>query len=281
LSFTDPYQQTTSYDVWNHSSRTGYLYGGGPFGDDGAYVNNRHHEWYYDADGNVTNSLTYHNTIDAAGKQAQVVSGLQRVGNDTTQFPTQPAIDITQGYDGDGRPRQRTQVTRQNIYDDTNENHPLIQVLEDVQASYYVTSSVLGGSNVMELSPNGQGGAKKTLWIYAGGQRIAKEELGSVSFEHHNPATGSWVTTLGHSSYRTVTREERGPLGAETPTSNPYPLTPNYVENKWGEPLFIDGSDPFDYSSGQSVDGMPMSESQLAHMMDTGAVVGGLSKGRA
>lgn len=269
----DPYQQTTSYDVWNNSSRTGYLYDGGPFGDDGAYVNNRHHEWGYDADGNVTNSFTYHNTIDAAGKQAHVVSGLQSVGDGTAQFPTQPAIDITQGYDGDGRPRSRVQIARQNIYDDTNQNHPLVQVLEDSQASYYATSSVLGGANVMELRPDGQGGAiKKTLWVYAGGQRIAVEENGSVNFEHHNPATGSWVTTLGHPSDRTATREERDPVGAETPTSNPYPLTPNYVENKWGEPLFIDGGDPFDYSSGQTIDGLPVSSSEFNRRMEAGIV---------
>jgi len=282
VSAPDPYQQTTSYDAWNNSSRTGYLYGGGPFADEGNYSNNRHQNFGYDADGNVTNSGSYHNTIDAAGKQAQVVSGLQTVGNGTTQFPTQPAIDISQGYDGDGRPRNRVQIARQNIYDDTNQNHPLVQVLEDPQVSYYVTSSVLGGANVMQLRPDGQGGAiKKTLWIYAGGQRIAVEENGSVNFEHHNPATGSWVITLGHSSYRTASREERDPVGAETPTSNPYPLTPTYVENKWGEPLFIDGGDPFDYCSGSTIDGLPVSASEFSRRTESGSVGAGVFfKGR-
>jgi hypothetical protein len=44
VSYPDPFQQTTSYDAWNNSSRTGYLYGGGPFVDNDAYINNRHHE---------------------------------------------------------------------------------------------------------------------------------------------------------------------------------------------------------------------------------------------
>lgn len=56
-------------------------------------------------------------------------------------------------------------------------------------------------------------------------------------------------------------------MGAETPTSNPYPVF-NYVDNKWGEPLFIEGSDPFDYVSGLSIDGMPVSSSEFARRMN-------------
>jgi len=36
--------------------------------------------------------------------------------------------------------------------------------------------------------------------------------------------------------------------------------------------LFIDGTDPFDYSSDAEVDGLPVSPSQLEHMLDTGSV---------
>jgi hypothetical protein len=88
--------------------------------------------------------------------------------------------------------------------------------------------------------------------IYAAGQRIAREEWGSVSFEHHNPVTGSWVTSNGHSSYRTASREERDPVGAEVPLANPYPAAQSYVDWKSTQPLFIEGGDPFDYTSGRT-----------------------------
>ena len=102
--------------------------------------------------------------------------------------------------------------------------------------------------------------------IYAAGQRIAREIWGSVSFEHHNPATGSWVTSHGHSSYRTTTREERDPRGAEMPLSNPYAVAENYVDWKFGQPLFIEGSDPFDYVPGVTKDGLPMARGDLGRI---------------
>jgi len=109
--------------------------------------------------------------------------------------------------------------------------------------------------------------------VYANGQRIAREMQGSVSFEHHNPVTGSWVTSLGHSSYRTTDREERDSFGAEIPTSNPYPLMQSYVDLKFGQPLFIEGSDPFDYSGGCTSFGMPISCGDAARL-----VAGGLGQ---
>jgi hypothetical protein len=109
--------------------------------------------------------------------------------------------------------------------------------------------------------------------IYAHGQRIAREIQGSVIFEHHNPVTGSWVTSLGHSSYRTTNREERDSFGAEIPTSNPYPLMQSYVDLKFGQPLFIEGSDPFDYSGGCTSFGMPISCGDAAR-----SVAGGLGQ---
>src|SRR5687768_14931474 len=79
-----------------------------------------------------------------------------------------------------------------------------------------------------------------TIYIYANGQRIAREFWGSVTFEHHNPVTGRWVTSHGHSADRTTLREERDPRGAETPLSNPYGSAQDYVDWKFGQPLFIE-----------------------------------------
>ncbi len=68
-----------------------------------------------------------------------------------------------------------------------------------------------------------------TVHIYANGQRIARDDGDSVNFEHHNPVTGSWVTSNGHPSYRITLREERDPFGAEMPLSNPYSYAQSYV----------------------------------------------------
>ena len=102
----------------------------------------------------------------------------------------------------------------------------------------------------------------------------AKESLGimlGLYLEHHNPVTGSWVKSHGHASYRTTQREERDPLGAELPLSNPYPQQ-GYMANKWGELLFIEGSDPFDYSSGLTIDGMPVSQAEFNRRMENGSI---------
>jgi YD repeat-containing protein len=259
----DPYYQSTSYDVWSNTNRTGELYGS-TRSDIAIYTDNTHSRrqgWTYDAAGDATNDQRYQHTFDADGRST-VAGSLINVGDGSSQFPTQPNLEITQGYDGDGAPRSRVQVGRMNNYD-PNDGH-LAQVQEDSQTSYYVRSTVLGGAQMVELN---QYGLKKSLWIYAGGERIAKEEQGSVDFEDHNPATGSWVTTNGHPSYRVATREERDPVDAEIPVSNPFPLTPDYVSNKWGEPLFIEGGDPFDYVSGITLDGLPMSRPQLDNMI--------------
>src|SRR6266850_1049032 len=272
VSNPDPYYQQTTYDVWGHiTNRTGKLYTGEP-SDSASYTNNRRQYWGYDANGNVLGDGHYQHTFDAAGRSSQAISNVN-VGDGSSQFPTQPNLEITQNYDGDGVSRKRVQISRQNIYDEWDENHPLVQVLEDNQTSYYLKSSVLGGARVMELDASG---AKKSIWIYAGGQRIAKEENGSINFEHHNPATGSWVTTHGHSSFRLTSREERDPFGAETPTSNPYPSGESYLEGKWGQPLFIEGGDPFDYSSGQEIDGLPVSASEFARRTGNGSVGAGI-----
>jgi YD repeat-containing protein len=270
----DPYYQTMSYDVWNHLSRSGMLYVAG-LSDLGNYTNNRCSQWSYDADGNVTRDVSYQHTFDAAGRSSEAVS-IRTVGDGTTQFPTQPEIEITQNYDGDGQSGKRVQIMRQNIYDELNEQHPLMQVMEDNQTSYYVRSSVLGGARVMELKRDWQGSVyKESLWIYAGGQRIAIEGGGSVAFQHNNPANGSWATSLGHSAYRTTERQERDPMGAELPLSNPY-AGMTYINLKWQEPLFIEGGDPFDYSGGHEIDGMPVSNAEFARRTGNGSVGGGI-----
>jgi hypothetical protein len=256
ISYPDPYFQSITYDAFDHSNRTGKLYTGEP-SDVGTYVNNRRTGWTYDADGNNTSNLSYQQTIDAAGKTIRSVS-TANVG-DGVQYPYEPRLDITQTYDGAGEPAKRVQISRlPGIVDEFGTPG---EPIEDTQTTHYIKSTVLGGATVAEL------GWGDTIHVYAGAQRIAREFLGNVTFEHRNPTTGSWVTSHGHSSYRTTNREERDPRGAETPLANPYGAAANYLEWKFSQPLFIEGGDPFDYVSGYTKDGLPMTRGDLGRIL--------------
>ena len=183
---------------------------------------------------------------------------------DGVQYPLQPRLDITQTYDGAGEAAKRVQTSRlPGIIDEFgNPGEPI----EDTQTTHYVKSTVLGGATVAEL------GWGDTIHVYAAGQRIAREFIGNVTFEHQNPMTGGWVTSHGHSSYRTTAREERDPRGAETPLSNPYGQAGSYVDWRFSQPLFIEGGDPFDYTSGREIDGLPVTEAEFQRRLASGSV---------
>jgi YD repeat-containing protein len=258
--WADPYQHILTYDVWgNITNRSGTLYGDG-YPDSATYANNRRSSWGYDVDGNITTDASYNHTFDAETKGVHATS----LGVILVNGQYQPVLDINETYDGDNQPRSRVQTMyQQGICCDENGNpsEPVV----DTKSSYYVRSSVLGGAIIADVGTG-------EVNIYAGGERIAMAN-GSyqVTFEHHNPATHSWVTSLGYSSYRVTNREERDPFGAQLPLSTPYGQT-SYVTSKFGELLFIEGSDPFDFSGGCELDGMPTSCSNFNRMMDAGAV---------
>ena len=247
-SHPDPYKQTWTYDVWNNLKRNGYNYDRW-LPDFATYTNNRRSDSYYDANGNVTASPSYQNALDVFGSNSHAVS-TQQAGDGSAQFPQQPAVDITQSYTADGRPATRTQIMRQNSYDpDTGEMNGVDQ---DTLVSHYIHASVLG-ARVVELDALGNA----SVWVYAGGQRIATYTSGQIpntTFEHHNPVTSSWVTTHGHSGNRTAYGQERDPMNAEIPPMNPGNL--NFAALHYHEPLFIEGGDPSDLSGGCSLDGM-------------------------
>jgi hypothetical protein len=255
INSPDPYFQTITYDAFNHSNRTGKLYTG-ELSDIGAYVNNRRQDsrWEYDADGNATSDASYQQTIDASS--AIIHSVAKAMVGDGVQYPQQPRLDITQTYDGAGASAKRIQIARTLDLDDVPR--------EDTQTTYYIKSSVLGGATVAEI------GGGDTIHIYANGQRIARDVENNVTFEHHNPVIGSWVTSHGHSSYRTTAREERDPASAEIPLSDPYSYADSYAELNPGRPLFIEGSDPFDYSGGCTSFGMPISCGDAARYIEMG-----------
>ena len=107
--------------------------------------------------------------------------------------------------------------------------------MEDIQTTYYLRSTVLGAAVVELNGPT----ASDVVNVYAGGQRIARDEWDNISFEHTNPMTGSGVTSAGYSTYRWTARQERDSFGAEIPTSNPYPAASSYGDYKFGEQFYI------------------------------------------
>src|ERR1043165_3486182 len=82
----DPYQQTYTYDTFDHGNVDALLYSGGG-NDTGTYVNNRRQGWSYDAEGNTTASSSYQHSFDAGSMNLEARS-TQQVG-DGEHFPNQ------------------------------------------------------------------------------------------------------------------------------------------------------------------------------------------------
>ena len=231
--------------------------------DDGAYLNNRRQGWSYDAAGNNTLDFSYHQTFDAANQYTNAV-GTHMVGDGSAQWPNTPNLEITQGYDGGGQSLKRNQISRMNDYDLETGQYNGVAI--DNQTTYYLRSTVLGGAIVDEMARDWQNNAAKMEgYVYAGAQRIARQTAGM--YEHHNPETGSWVTTTAWNRY--LMRQERDPDGGQVPINAP--PSPNYVSNNFGSPLFIEGGDPSDYSGGHEIDGMPVSDSEFARRTGDGS----------
>jgi YD repeat-containing protein len=246
----DPYHEIFTYDVWGHQDFVNVS---------ATYTNNRRSGWSYDADGNTTVDGSYNKTFDGAGQYTNATA-LHMVG-DGDQYPEQPEIEITQSYDGNGQSLKRNQITRRNQYD--LETEAINGVNEVNQTTYNLRSSVLGGAIVDEIGQDWQNNVVKMEgYVYAGGERIAKQSSGQ--YEHHNPVTNSWVT-MWASSHQ-VNREERDAVGGQLPLTPP-PSGSSYASLNFGAPLFIDGGDPFATVPGVTMDGLPMSQSELQHLV--------------
>jgi hypothetical protein len=51
------------------------------------------------------------------------------------------------------------------------------------------------------------------------------------------------------------------------------------VDYRFGEPLYIEGGDPFDYSTGREIDGIPVSEAEFQRRVGNGDAVGDVFRG--
>ena len=93
-------------------------------------------------------------------------------------------------------------------------------------------------------------------------------------YEHHNPVTGSWLTTNA-ASQPYMDRQERDPANGQIPLAAP-PSNSTYASLNFASPLFIEGGDPFNFSGGHSIDGMPVSDAEFARRTGNGSAVGGI-----
>ena len=273
----NPYKQVNTYDVWgNLIGRANRFWRMGQ-NDGGAYSNNRRQGWQYDQAGKVLRDSNVH-TYDAAGRQATMV-GPAILGGGETGHPQTPATEIAQSYDGDGTTAKRIETRRT---EELINGGPQTEITTSVTTTYYVRPRALGGQVMIELSAAGN---RNKSYVYAGNERIAEDNnlfVGGpyfITWRHSNPVTVTILTTLDSGTIHN--RSEFDPFGAEVGSIDPYygDEFADYAEIKGQEPLYIEGSDPFDLSGGCEKDGMPISCNRLQHDIENGAVQGVLPNG--
>jgi YD repeat-containing protein len=185
-----PYKDSLAYDALGHLTTLDRLHwdradGFGPQ----TFVNNRVSGWIYDADGRLTSGSTGYFTYDAAGR--------------AISFGDNDPYKTDQEFTGDGR-RAKTIARR---FDDELDAWVIDKI------TYYVTSSVLGGALVSELSEQG---AKERTSVFAGGSELASQRVldgtQSVEWQHQDASGASYRAT--DVSGQGVNVKEMDPLGA-------------------------------------------------------------------
>lgn len=227
--------------------------------ENATYTDDQRQGWSYDAAGNLLVNDSHTNTFDAAGQQPTSLGAANACGY---------GYEITQTYDGDQRPARRVQVVRDENYIG---DPPVLNCTTETTTTYFIYSAALGGAKLMEVN---HAGSKVKGYIYANGQRVAKQEVSaggaSISYHHANPGTNSWVES---DSQRYAARQEMGPLGEEVGIFDPYslPQLPSYIDLHGTQPLFIEGGDPFDLSGGCTLDGLAVSCSFAMRSLQNGS----------
>jgi hypothetical protein len=117
------------------------------------------------------------------------------------------------GYDAAGRMISASQRSISQSFDGDGQ---LAKRVDNGQTVYYVRSSVLGGASVIEVNQYGQ---RLRGYVYASGQRIAKQEGGQVSWDIRDVSGTSqqMVSVAG----QMTSRVETDPLGTIVENPNP------------------------------------------------------------
>ena len=116
------------------------------FTDSGTYQNERHNDWSYDADGNVTSNSDVQFTYDAAGEATQTVNVL---GGSIS----------ANGFDGGGR---RIKSAFQ------------LNSSSAATTKYYLRATPLGGKVIADILSSGE---KAQGYVYAGNELMAVQKL--------------------------------------------------------------------------------------------------------
>jgi YD repeat-containing protein len=202
-----PYRQSYTYDVWSHlQGRTWRTWQSTQYGTfaqtnyySAAYANDRNGAWTYDNEGNTLNDGTRTYTYDAAGRESTVSEN-----------------GVTERYDGDGS---------------------RVKLVDNTGTTFYVRSSVVRGQVLTEVTLQNGVWQKKRGYVYADGERLAKQEGGQVTWEHDEPGSGSSQFTS--TSGAVTNRVETDPLGTSVdPAGSPisYNLNPTGYYGNGGNP---------------------------------------------
>ena len=264
-----PYQQNFEYDAFNNQiQKAGRFWRMTQSGATPCLP--RQQTDGCDSEGNLINQSQQIRVYDAANNQVKFEDWRHPVGGSPNHPEEEPGVMIRQTYDSDGRPTKRIE-TRQT--EELIGSGPQTNILVTETPTLYIYSTVLGGAKLVELG----GGQVSTTYVYANGMRIAKQNIefhssnNSVTWNHVNPGSNSFVESFSDGSIRL---EERDPDGAEVGLKDPWSnLTepPTYENLKDQEPLYIEGGNPFDYSTGLSIDGLPVSQAEYDRRMGNGS----------
>jgi hypothetical protein len=265
-----PYKQTFQYDAFDERTEKSGRYWRTDQSGASACIPRQVNDTC-DAEGNVVNAVDLHR-YDAAGKQVHFENWHYTVGDGTLSHPVDSGVVIDQTYDADGQPAMRVETRR--VEQPVN-GGPETTVVETVTIIYYVYSAVLGGAKVVELDANGN---KTSGYVYANGIRLAKQMVQGANYviwHHANPGTNSWIETR---SGRQPEQQEMDPDGADVGLQDPWsslvePVESSYLKLRDEQPLYIEGGDPFDFSTGRTIDGLPVSETEFQRRVASGSVV--------
>ena len=188
--------------------------------------------WWYDADGRLTSGSSGYFVYDAAGR--------------ARSFGDEDPYKTEQEFDGNGN-KVKTFARR---WDEATEQFVTQKI------TYYISSTVLGGQVVTELSEQG---AKERTSVFAGGSELASQSITSgtqsVQWQHYDASGASYRGTDSTGQWNAA--KELDPLGANAGLMKP--ITWN-VPDKEGlpvpHPLIVD---MLTYPGGRCVaDGMPI-----------------------
>jgi YD repeat-containing protein len=260
----NPFRQSYTYDVWDNMKRPGYRHWSASFSDMPTYTNNRRSDATYDASGNVLlrDYERKQHAYDAAGRQRYFLQ--QEWGLPYYAYEAN-TIDIT--FDGDGRPGKRHTNRYTEDYEESPWNEP--------NDFYYVRSSVLGGTAIVEFMAVGYG---SSINVYVGDQKIADRnpDSGYIQWRHVNPVTGSWLLSYPNSGGAVTFRGELDPLGTEMGTGDPYVSYTSYQDMIGLESMYEERGNPFDPSGGcGTIDGLPASCSEVSMRLRGGSLAAG------